>query len=71
MKTHKNKARMMTLQDWKKYTPQSLLESLAENNWKINLEDIQDYHDELEQRIMTKVDRLVLFVEKKFMGSQF
>ena len=40
---------MMTLQDWKKYTPQLLLESLAENKWKMNLEDIQDYHDELEQ----------------------
>jgi hypothetical protein len=71
MKTHKNKASMMTIRDWKKYSPQLLLESLAECNWEISLEGVQDYTDELEHRIMTIVDKLAPFVEKKFVGSQF
>ena len=61
----------MTIRDWKKYSPQVLLESLAKCDWEINLEDVQDYNDELEHRIMTIVDKLVPFVEKKCVGSQF
>jgi hypothetical protein len=71
MKTHKNKTNTTMIRDWKKYNAQILMEMLAERDWTINLEDVQDYNDELEQRIMTIMDKLAPFVEKKITGNQF
>jgi hypothetical protein len=35
------------------------------------MEDVQDYNDEFEQRLMTIVDQLVPTVHKKFISGQF
>jgi exonuclease III len=60
-----------TVRDWKKYSPELLLTELGKQSWEIELESVQDFNDELEQRLMTVVDKLVPFVQKKIKRGQF
>jgi hypothetical protein len=59
------------MRDWKKYSPDILLSELEKQSWSIDMEDVQDYNDELEQRIMTIVDKLAPFVTKRIAGNNF
>ncbi len=60
-----------TVRDWKKYSPELLLTELGKHSFEIELESVQDFNDELEQRLMTIVDKLVPFVQKKITRGQF
>ena len=59
------------MRDWKKYSPDLLLSELEKQSWNIDVDDVQDYNDELEQRIMTIVDKLAPFVTKGIAGNSF
>jgi len=60
-----------TVRDWKKYSPELLLTELRKQSWEIEFESVQDFNDEFEQRLMTIVDKLVPFVQKRITKGQF
>jgi hypothetical protein len=59
------------IRDWKNYSPEILLRELEKQSWSIDMNDVQDYNDELEQRIMTIVDKLVPFVTREIADNNF
>ena len=59
------------MRDWEKYSPDLLLSELKKQSWNINVDDVKDYNDELEQWIMTIVDKLAPFVTKGIAGNNF
>ena len=60
-----------TVRNWKNYSQERLLNELNKMSWVIDIEDVQDYNDEFEQRLMTVVDNLVPFIQKRVMSGQF
>jgi len=54
------KARMW-VRNWKNYSPSILQEKLASVEWNIACSKVQDYNDELEQKIMTVLEEIIPF----------
>ena len=47
--------------DWKNYSPEILEERLSAVDWNITCTGVQDYNDELEQKIMTVLEKIIPF----------
>ncbi len=52
--------------DWKNYSPELLQERLAGVDWNINCTGVQDYNDEMEQKIMTVLEDIIPFGWRNF-----
>jgi hypothetical protein len=66
-----NTAVTRQMRDWKGYSLDRLRTELEKQSWIINTEDVQDYNDEFEQRLMSIIDRLAPFVQKRIIGNGF
>ena len=47
--------------NWKNYSPQLLADRLSRVNWNIKCSEVQDYSDEMEQKIMTVLEEIIPF----------
>jgi len=59
------------VRNWKCYSKELLLEEMSKVDWQINCYNVQDFNDELEQKIMTVIDKIVPFEEKKVKNGRF
>ena len=53
------------VRNWSSYTKENLLEQLSKTNWDIDCYEVQDFNNELEQKLMVILESLIPFEEKK------
>ena len=49
------------IRNWKNYSPELLTDRLSRVNWNIDCSEVQDYSDEMEQKIMTVLEEIIPF----------
>ena len=59
-----SKTRKIWTRSWKNYTKENILCKLAEQNWDITCLEVEDFCDEMEQKIMVAFDELAPLQEK-------
>ena len=66
---HKTETRIV--RNWSKYRKDNLLLLLSKTNWDIDCFEVQDFNDDLEQKIMLVLETLIPFEEKKIRNNKF
>lgn len=66
-----NKPEKLIIRNWSNYSREKLLEKLREVSWDIDCSEVQDFNDELEQKLMTVLNTLIPFEEKKVRNHTF
>jgi exonuclease III len=66
---HKVETKIM--RNWSTYSKERLLNLLSEKNWDINCYDVQDFNNELEQKIMSVLEDLIPFQEIKVRNNNY
>ena len=61
----------IVVRNWSNYSIEKLEELLRERNWDIDCTHVQDYNNELEQNLMTVLETLIPFEEKKIRKNNF
>ena len=54
---------------WKNYSSDLLLENLKKQNWNLANEDVQGIANEIEQKVMTTLEDIIPFKEKRILHS--
>ena len=57
--------------NWRGYSKEKLNSELAKVNWEIGATGVQDFNDELEQKIMTVLNELVPFEMKRIKSNNY
>ena len=66
---HKTETR--TVRNWSKYKKDDLQQLLSETNWDIDCIEVQDFSNDLEQKIMLVLETLIPFENKKIRNNNF
>ena len=66
---HRNETRIV--RDWSKYSKKRLIELLSEKNWDIDCLEVQDFNNELEHKLMSVLESLIPFEEKKVRNANY
>jgi len=59
------------MRNWKNYTKENLLENLELENWSIRCINVEDFYDEMEQKIMRAFNTLVPLEEKTIRNNVY
>jgi hypothetical protein len=66
-----NVKQKMWMRNWKNYTKENLLENLELENWSIRCINVEDFYDEMEQKIMRAFNTLVPLEEKTIRNNVY
>jgi uncharacterized protein YkuJ len=66
-----HKVETKTVRDWSKYSKEKLLDLLSKERWDIDCIDVQDFNNELEQKIMSVLEVLIPFKEIKVRNNNY
>ena len=61
----------IVVRNWSSYTPEKLQEMLREECWDIDCHGVQDFSNELEQKLMLILESLIPFEEKKIRNNNY
>jgi hypothetical protein len=60
-----HKVETKVVRNWLAYSKERLLDLLSKTSWEINCHDVQDFNNELEQKVMSVLEILIPFEEIK------
>ena len=66
-----HKVETKVVRNWSAYSKEKLLELLSKKEWDINCHYVQDFNNELEQKIMSVLETLIPFEEIKVRNNNF
>ena len=64
-----NQPREVWTRNWKDYTKHGLLSALDEVSWNISCSCVEDYYDEMEQKLMTAFNKIVPLTKRSFKSN--
>jgi hypothetical protein len=59
------------VRNWSAYSKERLLDLLSKTSWEINCHDVQDFNNELEQKVMSVLEILIPFEEIKVRKNNY
>ena len=66
-----HKVETKVVRDWSAYSKERLLDLLSKTSWEINCHDVQDFNNELEQKVMSVLEILIPFEEIKVRKNNY
>ena len=66
-----HKVETKIVRDWSTYSKERLLDLLSKERWDIDCIDVQDFNNELEQKIMSVLESLIPFKEIKVRNNNY
>ena len=66
-----HKVETTTIRDWTNYSKENLLNLLENVDWNIDCYEAQDFNNELEQKIMSVLERLIPFKDVKIRKNNY
>jgi hypothetical protein len=66
-----HKVETKIIRDWSAYSKERLLDLLSKERWDIGCNDVQDFNNELEQKIMSVLGVLIPFKEIKVRNNNY
>jgi hypothetical protein len=66
-----HKVETKVVRNWSAYSKERLLDLLSKTSWEINCHDVQDFNNELEQKVMSVLEILIPFEEIKVRKNNY